>query len=306
MIVDYLTDKGAKVIGFDMLFNSPDFDRVESEGAVSDSLFGLAIETSGKVVLGAQLERNYPELYPFMEGKTINIEGDNVSAIKYSYLNQPIPQLSKGGRLGVVNFFHDEDGVCRSIPLFYQYNSVLLPSFPLACLMELTGIDKLSYNKETSHLQVGKYEIPINNQGLYDIYWYGPGGVGNTFNYLSFNGVFASFLNELRGESPLISEDDLKDHIVLIGATAAGLWDLKTTPLTSIEPYPGVEIYATVLENILSGDFISKLSLLKVAILLFISAIVAYQIWLYFTIRLAIPLSLLFLGLTNIGAIIFL
>ncbi len=83
VVLDYLTAKGAKVIGFDMLFNSPDFDRVESEGIVSDSLFGLAIETSGNVVLGAQLERNYIELYPFINEKAVKIEGDQVMPITY-------------------------------------------------------------------------------------------------------------------------------------------------------------------------------------------------------------------------------
>jgi adenylate cyclase len=47
-----------------------------------------------------------------------------------------------------------------------------------------------------------------------------------------------------------------RDKIVVIGSNAAGLLDLKATPFTHISLYPGMEIHATAIENMLTNDFI--------------------------------------------------
>jgi adenylate cyclase len=55
-------------------------------------------------------------------------------------------------------------------------------------------------------------------------------------------------------EKPVLDPEFFKDCYVFYGSSATALFDLKTTPISKI--YPGVEINATFLDNLLSNDFI--------------------------------------------------
>ena len=45
-------------------------------------------------------------------------------------------------------------------------------------------------------------------------------------------------------------------HIVFIGTSAAGLEDIRSTPL--VRALPGVELHAQIVENMLTGTFLSR------------------------------------------------
>ncbi|PLX88436.1 MAG: adenylate/guanylate cyclase domain-containing protein, partial [Desulfuromonas sp.] len=72
-------------------------------------------------------------------------------------------------------------------------------------------------------------------------------------NYLGPVGTFRylSAIDILNGEKL----DQLKDRFVLIGTTAAGLHDLRSTPFSTV--YPGVEIHATVIDNLVTGNIMN-------------------------------------------------
>lgn len=67
-----------------------------------------------------------------------------------------------------------------------------------------------------------------------------------TFPYFSITDI-------LEGEFP---PGTFKDKIILVGATAVGLYDMRSTPFSAV--YPGVEVHATVIDNILNGTFLFK------------------------------------------------
>jgi adenylate cyclase len=54
-----------------------------------------------------------------------------------------------------------------------------------------------------------------------------------------------------------LPEVDFRDKIVLVGATATGIGDIKSTPYSGTD-YPGVEIHANVIDNILHNDFLVR------------------------------------------------
>jgi adenylate cyclase len=56
------------------------------------------------------------------------------------------------------------------------------------------------------------------------------------------------------GIAPQISPGTFKDKIIIVGASAPGLFDLRSTPFSAV--YPGAEIQATVIDNLIKGDFI--------------------------------------------------
>src|SRR5439155_14431594 len=77
------------------------------------------------------------------------------------------------------------------------------------------------------------------------------------YRYVAAANVLAAAQDPSQAASVGITPDIFRDKIVLIGGTAMGTYDLKATPLG--EQFPGVEIQATAIDNLLSGQRAHKL-----------------------------------------------
>jgi len=76
-------------------------------------------------------------------------------------------------------------------------------------------------------------------------------------------------------KNPTIQKNSFKGKVVFIGLTAAGLYDLQPTSVSSIST--GVFIQAAALANIINKDFIKPVSSIFVIVLmLFISFFISY------------------------------
>ncbi|MFA6540828.1 MAG: adenylate/guanylate cyclase domain-containing protein, partial [Bacteroidota bacterium] len=151
-----------------------------------------------------------------------------------------------------VNFTADEDGVCRQIPLAYTLNGKELYSLSF-------DVYRTLFNSSSP--------VDRSIRSPYLIYWYGKGGPDGAFKYYSIHAVIVSATKEQYGMKPDLAPGLFKDKIVFIGSNAPGLLDLRPTPFTYLEPYPGVEIHATVLSNFLQKHFISEVPLLWLTLL---------------------------------------
>jgi adenylate cyclase len=92
-------------------------------------------------------------------------------------------------------------------------------------------------------IQIGKLQVPTDEQGRLLINFRGP---QKTFPHYSFSDV-------LNGLAPAGA---FKDKIVLVGATAIGIYDVRVTPFSGT--FPGVEIHANIIDNILRNDPIGR------------------------------------------------
>jgi len=261
-ITDFLTELGARVVAFDVIFSSPDIDRLNTSAYYSDSRFTKAMYNSGKVVLALQMEDS-THISNNEIASSFNIEaqynGPESYIHDYPNLTAPIRSFQESMAMpGAVNFFTDDDGVCRRIPLIYRYENQIIPYMALSAAMVYTGDSTLTVDK--NRITVYDYHIPVDKKGQVELFWYGPGGPGNTFTYVSFAQLLNAYLQIQQGHEPDIPVKTFHDKAVFIGATAAGLLDLKTTPFSSLEPYPGVEIYATLFSNIVRGEFVRHFS----------------------------------------------
>ncbi len=258
--LEYLNHCNAKTVVFDIIFSSPDIDRLNVEAVYADSVFAFQMKKNRNVILASQMEDStHFNVAPALDTFSVQFEYDISSEIIKTYprATLPIYQFQKSiAHPGVVNFFTDNDGVCRKVPLVFKYDGKIYPYMALAAALIYNSINKVKFDKSTNCLISGNHYIPVNKDGFYNIYWYGPGGPGNTFKYISFAQLLQSYIQWKSGEKPLIPPETFKNKAVFIGATAAGLLDLKTTPFSSIEPYPGVEIYATVFSNIIRDDYV--------------------------------------------------
>ena len=169
-----------------------------------------------------------------------------------------ISMLSKNSRsAGYLNFDTETDGTLRKLPLIVKYKDKATDKdyfFPPLSMRILERYLEGSLIVRVGELGAEKVildatdpiEIPINNSGELLVNFLGSRG---TFPYISITDL-------LHDRQNAIPQGSLKDKIVIIGATATALGDIKVTPFDPL--YPGVEIQATVIDNVLHNNLLSK------------------------------------------------
>jgi adenylate cyclase len=170
-----------------------------------------------------------------------------------------ITDAAKGG--GYFNIIPDIDGTVRRHPLAILYGSDLYMPLAIATLRQYLGRQPAMLTMSrlgVAGVRLGRRQVPVDSLGRLLINYYGPPGL---FKYYS-----AAQL--LDGTVP---KEALKDKIVLVGATAVGIYDLRVTPFSGVAP--GVEIQATVIDNILEDNFLKAPSFPQFQSLLLVLAL---------------------------------
>ncbi len=157
-----------------------------------------------------------------------------------------LPVLSRAaGSSGFFNAIPDPDGVLRRVPLVIRHKGKLYPNLALATYLR-ASVDVPVLKTDTEGVEallLDGRRIPLDRRGNLMVNFRG--------RQRSFPHLSASAVLEGTADPGL-----LKGKIVLVGTTAAGLKDIRTTPLDAAQP--GVEIHANVLDNLLSGDPIAE------------------------------------------------
>lgn len=262
-IIDFCARNGAKVIIFDLLFGEPSFYGVEDDRALSD-----AIDRSPTFVAPLHLGKE--------SGKSANWPHnvDDSLAVPIGHLEEWMSRGSREGLvmnkasfptgdlmtrslvLGGVTQEPDIDGIFRRCRLFHIFDDRAVPSLSLAAYLAAIPNARTTMAIRDGCLSVSDRCVPIDDTGKTVVRFRGPVATYETFSAAA---VIQSELRIRAGEQPVINRKDVfRDCYVLFGTSAAGLLDLRPTPISRI--YPGVELHATILDNLLSGDFIADLS----------------------------------------------
>lgn len=143
-----------------------------------------------------------------------------------------------------MNIAPDRDGVIRRIPLLMSYRGRIYPGLALSTFMQAIDTGKIVVEDSLSdiNIKLADTRIPVDNKGRLLIRYYKK----NTFKYISAIDILKN-----QYDAGMI-----KGRPVFIGTTSAGLADTHTTPLNTL--FPGVEIHATILQNLLQKDFLSR------------------------------------------------
>lgn len=255
IVLDYFRAGGVKAVAFDMDFSQRDMDRLNVDARESDSIFAESIGKCGNVVLttvlvegdsngtgsGTPLDRFY------MSGKF-----DKMRIPLFNSCIVPVEDFARNARmLGVSNYRPDVDGMTRRIPLLFGYRGALLPQLAFATF---------AVGREMSRDSLASFAatIPVDNTGHFLINWYGRGGPDGVFKYYSISALIVSAAQLVEGRQPEVSPSAFRDKYVIVGGSAIGLMDFKSTPFTILEPYPGMEIHATILSNLLRMDYMRE------------------------------------------------
>jgi len=171
----------------------------------------------------------------------ISSQGD---LYKIGMMTAPVPVLLGSARgTGYYNIEPDDDGVARRQPLFLALADRAYPSMDFQIILNKLGIDKKAVDVVPGrYIKAGdKLRIPVDQDGRMLITYFGQ---YRKFRYISY----AEVLTEQ------IPAEYFKDKIVIVGATAAGLMDLRVVPFSNV--FPGPEIHANIMETLLTGKFV--------------------------------------------------
>ena len=258
-LVDSLKEYGAKAVGFDIVFAEPE----QSTGPSADAILAKSVKDAKNVSLGYFFHTSMKDV-EFLSEEYINASGSLIAGSMYSMVrvkghdgdynlikaHAPVPSIKEiaesGENSGYFNAFPDPDGVIRWSPLVIKFQDNFYYSLPIALLMQYLDYPMIVLNMAefgVDGITLGDLRIPTDESGRLLINYLGP---AKTFPHYSISDLIAG----------RISPDLVKDKIVVVGATATGIYDLRVTPFSPV--YPGVELHATVVENILQGNFLEQ------------------------------------------------
>jgi adenylate cyclase len=269
-----LRDSGASAIAYDVLFSEPDrtspeqllpqlpqerqaaLRRVIANWQTHDAEFADSLAHSPSVLAVSFQNETTRGGFPLKAGMAF--AGDNPAPLLPSFagVSTSLPVLSDAAQgAGFINWLPDNDQIVRRVPLFARQGDTVAPSLALEALRIAIGASTYvirgsnsqasnAFGQHTgmSDVRIGPATIPTDGQGQI---------------WLHFrHATPQENISAWRVISGDVDPATFRDNIVLVGASAPGLLDLRATPLDAA--IPGVAIHEQVLEQILGGHYLKR------------------------------------------------
>ena len=260
-ILQNLTDYGIGIMGFDVVFAEPDNSspkRVLGKLNIPNQNIEDFDETLAQTIASTPTIVGYvfalekdgikPGNPPKSDAMFIEKNKPQKSLMLKPYraiLNLPIIQDNAYSN-GYFNTVPDRDGIVRSIPMLMEYNGQLYPSLSLEIIRAALGESQIHveyFGNSIDSITMGDITIPTDQFGRMIVNYR---GAQHRYKYISASDIYHK----------RVKPEQISEKIALIGASAAGLLDLRSTPFDSV--YPGVEVHANALDNILNKNFLAK------------------------------------------------
>jgi adenylate cyclase len=264
-LVTELTKLGAVVIAFDVVFSEPDrlnpdfvadtFANLDAETRAklralpsNDQVFADAIRAS-RVVLG---ESGLPEELAAID-KTLPVTGlamlgEDPQRFMFEFpgllRNTKVLEHAAAGR-GLFTIRPERDGIVRRVPMIMMAQGQTMPSLSFEMLRVATGSGTILIKSEKAGIKslgIKGFQLPTDRNGQLWVH------------YARHDAsLYVPAINVLE---KTVAPEMIAGKLVLIGTSAVGLNDIKTTPVS--RAMPGVEIHAQVLESALTGEVIAQ------------------------------------------------
>ena len=238
-VIDYLRTGGAQAVFFDLIFSES-----SRAGVEDDQDMARAMKEAGNVFLTLSLSQKEKseEAMPASTLDRFAVAAEKLPPSTYPLAlsaGLPVDVLIRAARgAGNVLFLPDKDGIFRRLPLAGSYMGRLIPSISVALADFVGGGKNFS-------------SVPVDSSGRMIIRYHGS---AETYKRYSIASIINSWALIEEGKEPQVAPSEFAGKIVLIGGNAPGILDNRPTPLSGA--CPGVEIHATVLDNLLRQDFI--------------------------------------------------
>jgi adenylate cyclase len=264
-LITNLTKLGAVVIAFDIVFSEPDrlnpdvaadtFRDLDEETRSrlralpsNDQILADAMRRS-RVVLGEsgllQVQSEFDKSLP-LTGLAMLGEEPQQFMLDWPGLlrNVPVLEAAAAGR-GLFTIKPERDGIVRRVPMMMQAQGATMPSLSFEMLRVATGTDTILIRTDQAGIKsfaVKGIPVPTDRNGQLWVHF-----------ARSDPSIYVPAVNVLEGR---VAPEKIKGQLVLIGTSAVGLNDNKTTPVSPA--MPGVEIHAQVIESALTRAVLSQ------------------------------------------------
>ena len=264
-LIDKLTALGAVVIAFDIVFAEP--DRL-NPAAAADTIPNLDEDVRAKLralpsndqILADSLKRSRVVLgqsgFPYVLGEFdkslpvtgLAMRGEEPQPFLFDFpgllRNVPVLEQAAAGR-GLFTIKNERDGIVRRVPMIMVAQGATMPSLSFEMLRVASGSGTILTKADKAGMQsvgVPGFEVPTDRNGQVWVHF-----------ARRDPSIYVSALDVLEGRVP---PEKIAQKLVLIGTSAVGLLDVKTTPVDPV--MPGVEIHAQVLESVLTRTVLTQ------------------------------------------------
>jgi len=274
-LTDRLFDHGAAAVGFDVLFPEPDRTSpdliVESWSRFTDGIppvlpdlgiephdarFAAAI--AGRPVVlsiagGAEGEMPVP-----VAGFAVTGEVPTTLTTYPGAIGNLAQLTDAASGIGTISLGRNADGITRTVPMVSDFGGVLIPSLSAELLRVAQGagghVLKTTQASgmigggtiAATAMQVGALDFPLEADGRFRLHYAG---------FQAERVTPVSALLEADDIDPALLAQ-LEGRIILVGSSAQGLFDIRTTPLD--DQIAGVTLHAEIIEQILAGSYLTR------------------------------------------------
>jgi adenylate cyclase len=272
-LVEKLHQLGAAAIAFDVIFSEP--DRLSPSSLFKDETIRSVLQQAGSLPENSQLPDSDKIFAQTIEGKPVvlgfavtnsgNTEKPLVKAgfaftgespiaapPRFETTAPILPDLQAAAAgIGNISFDPSSTSVIRRIPMLVTDGQQFYPSLSLEALRVGQGASTYlienapEVEASIGSIRVGDFSVQTAASGSMWLHY----AKDSRDRYVSVKRILEE------SEAPA-TRDLINGSIVLIGTSAAGLQDVRTTALGEV--VPGVSIHAQAVEQILSGDFLSR------------------------------------------------
>lgn len=270
-LLDFCRRGEARAVAFDVIFSEP-----SSMGADDDAQLGAAIARTGGFVGALFLGETTGSLTNWPDGTprpAWRLRDDPAVPGRFvlPHAAFPIPEVATNAALlATVSGNPDGDGVYRRLNPLSLFDGVPVPALGLGAALADARQAEVELRTDALAITPPGRELPVDRRGRVILRYRGPSQTHATVNVAA---VIDSELLMREGRPPVVEPAFFKDKYVFFGFTAPGLYDLKSSPLSAA--YPGVEVHATFLDNLLAGDFMRDAARGHVALVCLLLAVLA-------------------------------
>jgi len=276
-IIDFCRRGGARSVAFDVIFTEPSAYSVRDDLVLGEAIknsppFVGALSLSKKTTGDTVWPSDFPPVWINIDGLSVWLSVQELEqSLIYPWAAFPIPEVGLNSvLLGNVTEAPDPDSIFRRAALFSVFDGQVIPLLGCAAYLAPLRETPIPISVEENTLQIGEETVPLDDSGRAILRFRGG---SDLYKSLSAAAVIQSELKIQEGGKPTIDPEILRDCYILFGFCAPGLLDLRATPISPVAP--GLMIHATVLDNLLSGDFLRVVPLAGTITVIILLSVIA-------------------------------
>ena len=248
-VINYLEKQSPRAIAFDLMF----VKSLKSKNSADEALINT-FKKYDNIYASMNFDNQSEDLRtpPNLPNK-LKLNVENNSRIDFSQLTFNNCRTILAGilnvtsNIGIINVSRSDDGILRKMPLVVKYKNDYYPQLALKVGLNYLGETPKEFEiDKKSNFKFADKKIYLDKDGSAILNWYGPAG---TYQYIPMY----KLIKATKGES---LDFNFSNKIIYVGTTASSLFDIKTVPTGKI--YPGVEVQATYVNNLIDNNFIRK------------------------------------------------